>query len=72
MANESRVVRATDDTLDELFQGVMIECYDWDVGNHRVPGWQCKKCGWRVGTIGLPPSHICPDDGARQRRPDAP
>ena len=31
MANRSRLVRATDDNLDELFKGVMIECYDWDV-----------------------------------------
>lgn len=52
--------------LDQYFDGVMIEIYDWDIGYHSVPGWKCKACGWQVGSIGLPPAHNCPIDGQAQ------
>lgn len=57
----------TDDELDQHFEGIMIPCYDFDAGNYRVPGWECKHCGWRVGTVNYPPSHECPADGQKQQ-----
>lgn len=56
----------TSDELDQHFIGVMIETSDMFVDKYFVPGWECKHCGWRVGTAKLPPSHICPDDGDQQ------
>ena len=44
----------------EKWNGVMIEAYDPFVGPHRVPGWECTRCGRRYGTSGPPPrNHIC-------------
>lgn len=60
----------TDEELDQHFEGVMIPVNDWDVGDYQVPGWECKHCGWRVGTVGYPPVHECSGeqaDGAQGR-----
>lgn len=54
------------DESDKHFKGVMIKIYDWDVGFHFVPGWECLRCGWCVGSVSLPPAHKCPDDGIAQ------
>ncbi len=51
--------------IDKLFEGIMIPSTDKPSGH---PGWKCKECGWTIGSIGLPPSHICPDDGDKQSR----
>jgi hypothetical protein len=59
-------LRVTDETLDEHFEGVMIDVNDPFVGGYTVPGWKCLHCGWIIGTAGLPPSHYCPDDGQAQ------
>ena len=50
--------------IDELFEGVMIPGgADKPSG---YPGWRCRGCGWTVGSIGLPPTHNCPQDGLLQ------
>jgi len=54
------------DELDANFIGVMIPVEDI-AGKYHVPGWECKHCGWVVGSKGFPPSHTCPDDGQVQK-----
>lgn len=51
-----------DDELDRHFEGVMIDVSDPFVGSYRVPGWKCRHCGWTVGSVGYPPSHVCPGE----------
>jgi len=50
-------------TLDEAWDGVMITYTEQDFPTSEpyqrtIPGWQCKACGHRYGTSGLPP-HRC-------------
>ena len=66
MGSVSERVRVTESDIDDFFEGIMITINDWDIGEHRVPGWKCKRCGWRVGSQDLPPSHECPLDGIIQ------
>jgi len=60
--------RATSESVCEHFSGIMIDVKDPLIGDHQVPGWQCKYCGWRVGSRGFPPIHECPEAGERQRQ----
>lgn len=60
-------VKATDENLGDLFEGVMIEVTDPFIPDYRVPGWKCKKCGWIIGTLRLPPGHTCPSEGIAQQ-----
>ncbi len=60
-------VRVTWDDVCEYFEGVMIEAVDPFIGKFQVPGWECKTCGWRVGTLNAPPSHDCPSEGRKQK-----
>lgn len=52
-------------TVADYFDGVMVKVYDPEIV-HPVPGWKCKVCGWQIGCKGLPPAHLCPDDGNEQ------
>ena len=56
--SESKEVIATSENIDQLFDGVLIHCEDIG-GKYEVPGWKCKACGWTIGSVGLPPPHIC-------------
>ena len=51
----------TDENVDKHFWGIRIKCNDI-AGQYWVPGWQCKRCGWRVGSEGLPPAHSCSEE----------
>lgn len=53
------LIRATRENVDELFEGIIISYEDMFTGLRRVPGWQCRQCGWKVGTVDLPPMHEC-------------
>lgn len=59
------LVVATRANIDELFEGVMIPVQEPGY-EARKPGWKCRACGFTVGSIGLPPAHICPRDGEYQ------
>ena len=60
-----RVVVCTEANVGDYYDGVVIECSDI-AGTYWVPGWQCKRCGWRIGTARLPPPHTCPDQTQRR------
>ena len=50
--------------VGENWEGIMIEYTECDFPGaepykRAVPGWKCKRCGWRLGTAGLPPA-TCP------------
>lgn len=60
-------VRVTWDDVDEYFEGVTIEVSDIGCDRYWVPGWECKTCGWRVGTKDAPPYHDCPSEGRKQK-----
>lgn len=55
-----------DDDLNNFFIGVEIPVEDI-AGRYRVPGWQCRLCGWTIGARGYPPAHNCPEDGLMMR-----
>ncbi len=55
----SQPLRVSKETVDKHFIGIMITVQDPFIGPHQVPGWQCRHCGWRVGTQELPPPHVC-------------
>lgn len=57
------LVKVTKETIDDVFEGVMIDVKDPFVGPYSVPGWRCRACGWTVGSEDLPPSHECPAPG---------
>lgn len=57
---------AINETVCDLFEGVMIEFTPFWDEKGSCPGWECKRCGWRVGSQGLPPPHLCPDEGHEQ------
>ena len=57
----------TENALNELFEGVMLQINDPFIGLTNRPGWKCKKCGWEIGSIGFPPAHDCPRDGENQQ-----
>lgn len=49
-------------TLDQAWKGVMIEYTEQDFPGSKpyqrqVPGWECRNCGQKYGTSGLPPLH---------------
>ena len=61
MKGGSRVkVTATSENVDGLFEGVMLAVSDIGCDSYSVPGWRCRRCGWTIGSQGLPPSHECP------------
>ena len=66
MTDPAGRVIATRENVGDLFKGIMIECSDIGAERYSVPGWQCYRCGWRIGTSRLPPAHDCPDDGIQQ------
>jgi hypothetical protein len=66
-AKPATLVKATEDTIADLFTGTMIPVNDPFTGPYRVPGWRCNVCGWTVGTRGLPRPHECPEDGEKQQ-----
>ena len=48
-------------TLDEAWRGIMLTYTEQDFPTSKpyersVPGWQCRSCGVRIGTSGLPPN----------------
>lgn len=63
----SELIRATNENIDRLFKGILIEVSEPFGSDHKVPGWECRQCGWRIGSQRLPPAHICPDAGVEQR-----
>ncbi len=54
------LVQVDEDTVDQYFKGIMLECHEPFIGTVRRPGWECRACGWRIGGEGLPPAHWCP------------
>ena len=53
------LLRATTENIDTLFEGILIYLSDIGCESYTVPGWECKKCGWRIGSAELPPDHNC-------------
>lgn len=53
--------------IDENWLGVMIDFEDPFGIKGSAPGWQCKTCGWTIGSQGAPPHHDCPQDGIQQK-----
>lgn len=58
----------SDAWIEENWDGVMIEYTEQDFPTsqpyqRRIPGWQCKRCGFQYGTSGAPPRECwkCPD-----------
>jgi len=55
------IIVRDDETLDRHFLGVTIDAQDPFIGGFLVPGWECRHCGWRVGSAEYPPAHHCPN-----------
>lgn len=52
-------ISVTDKDVCDFFEGIMIPFSEPFIGTIRRPGWECKRCGWKVAAQGLPPSHDC-------------
>ena len=52
-------IKPTEENVGDYFDGVMIPVRDPICGDHQVPGWKCKSCGWTIGARLLPPAHHC-------------
>lgn len=62
-------------TLDEAWEGVMVEYTERDFPGgkpykRQVPGWECRRCGKKYGTSGLPPI-TCSGCGQTYERSEA-
>lgn len=60
-------------SLDEAWEGIMLEYVEQDFPTSEpykraIPGWQCRACGQKVGTSGLPPSRCPKCDAEWDRR----
>lgn len=66
----SHYVIAKEETVDRYFKGITIPVkaelsgIGDNNGFYYVPGWECRSCGWKVGTSGLPPMHVCSASGS--------
>jgi rubrerythrin len=57
--------------LSEHWDGVMVDFMERDFPSgplypRQVPGWKCRRCGYTLGTTGLPPEQ-CHGCGVRWR-----
>jgi len=48
-------------TLDDAWDGIMLTYTEQDFPTSKpyarqIPGWQCRACGQKYGTSGLPPN----------------
>lgn len=48
-------------SLDDAWEGIMLTYTEQDFPTsalypRQVPGWQCRTCGQKYGTSGLPPN----------------
>ena len=53
-------------TITNNWKGVMVGYINMFGDYREVPGWECKKCGKRYGTSGLPPSKCDCSNGSKK------